>query len=192
MDKPAKQLPGRKTMKTFFFSIAVVTLSAALAWAGWPATVTPIKSEKGKTVSVEGKLDTGAVIADLAWASSSQVACFPATQNDKFQGNHVLYSTEIPPKSIMTITLTPKDTSANLSLYAYQVGATSFDLPPALARCTSCEADHKWDRPKKGKTQDHTRSVKLTATTNPYNVVIGVAGPKGTTTGEYTLAVEIK
>ena len=179
-------------MRTPWLVAVVVCLVATLAWAGWPANVTEIKSEKGKTVTLEGKLEAGAPIADLAWASSSQVACFPATQNEKFQGNHVLYATTLPPKSIMTITLTPKDTSANLSLYAYQIGATNFELPPALARCTSCEADHKWDRPKKGKTQDHTRSVKLNATTNPYNVVIGVAGPKGVAAGEFTLSVDVK
>ena len=44
----------------------------------------------------------------------------------------------------------------------------------------------------KGKTQDHTRSVKLNATANPYNVVIGVAGPKGVTVGEYSLAIAIQ
>jgi hypothetical protein len=173
------------------FSIAV-SLIASLAWAAWPTQVTEIKVEKGKTASVEGKLEAGAPVADLAWASSSQVACFPATQNEKFQGNHVLYAATLPPKSVMTVTLTPKNTSADMSLYAYQIGANSFDLPPNLARCTSCEADHKWDRPKKGKTQDHTRSVKLTSTTNPYNVVIGVAGPKGVTAGEFTLSVEVK
>ncbi|NMB75699.1 MAG: hypothetical protein GYA21_11295 [Myxococcales bacterium] len=179
-------------MKKRFLAICSILFSTSLAWAGWPGNVTEVKAEKGKSVTVEGKLETGSPMTDLSWASSSQVACFPATQNEKFQGNHVLYSTSLPPKSVMVITLVPKDTNANMSLYAYQIGTTNFDLPPQLGRCTSCEADHKWDRPKKGKTQDHTRSVTLNATTNPYNVVIGVAGPKNVTAGEFTLKVEIK
>ena len=53
-------------------------------------------------------------------------------------------------------------------------------------------SEHAWDRPKKGRTQDHTRAVKLNAIKNPYNVVIGVAGPKGVTTGEFAVEVTLK
>lgn len=158
----------------------------------WPKNVTVVKSEKGKKIEVKGKLEAGAPIADLTWAANSSVACFPATQNEKFRGNHVLFATELPPTSEMTITVVPTDPSADLSIYAYSVGTTSTALPPALPSCVSCEAEHRWDRPKKNRTQDHTRSVKLNAIRNPYNVVIGVTGPATATKGEFTLVIDLK
>ena len=90
----------------------------------------------------------------------------------------------------MTITVKPDDEATDLSLYAYSIGEVR--LPPNLPSCVSCEADHKWDRPKKGKTQDSSRSVQLRAIGNPYSVVIGVTGPAAASKGGYTLTVSVK
>ncbi len=179
-------------LRAALITIAVLGAVAVNAAAQFPPSVTSIKSEKGKTVSVTGKLEAGAPISDLSWAAKSSVACFPATQNERFRGNHVLYGTTIPPKSIMTVTVTPKDPKQDVSVYAYTVGTNNYTLPPALSSCVSCEAEYKWDRPKKGKTQDHTRTIKLNAATNPYNVVIGVSGPKDATAGEFTVDVKLE
>lgn len=149
-------------------------------------------AEKGKTLAYDGNLNEGVKIHDLSWAANSSVACFPGTQNTKFRGNHVLYETQIPPRSVMTITVIPEDKNANFSLYAYQDGTTSTYYPPNLPRCVSCEADHKWDYPKRGKTQDHTRSVQLNAINNPYRVVIGVVGAEGLTEGKYQLQIKVE
>lgn len=163
----------------------------SFAEAAFPASVTAVAVQKGQSVTVKGRLESGAVMQDLSWASNSSVACFPATQNERFRGNHVLYSAQLPPQSVMTITVIPKDPKADMSIYAYQVGTTNFTLPPQLASCVACEAEHKWDRPKKGRTQDHTRSVTLNSLRNPYNIVIGVSGPAGAK-GEFDLKVDIK
>lgn len=171
---------------------AVLSFTGLVMAADWPANVTNIASEKGKSVTVSGKLESGALMNDLTWASTSSMACFPATQNERFRGNHVLYHTQIPPRSIMTITVTPKDTTKDLSIYAYTIGTTSTSVPPNVSSAVSCEAEYKWDRPKRGQTQDHTRTVKLNSVTNPYNVVIGVAGAKGVTAGDYDLKVDIQ
>jgi hypothetical protein len=184
-------------LRAAFGSLAVtgfVTVSALADGTaqGFPSNVTAIKSEKGKTVSASGKLESGAPMADLSWAAKSSVACFPATQNERFRGNHVLFSTEIPPRSKMDIKVTPKDPTKDVSIWAYQIGKTNYSLPPALASAVSCEAEYKWDRPKKGKTQDHTRAVHLEATTNGYNVVIGVSGPKEATAGDFTVDVKLE
>lgn len=128
----------------------------------------------------------------LRWASTSSNACFPGTQNKKFTGNHVLHQFEIPPYSEVTITVTPKNKNANFSLYGYQVGTTNYSIPPNLSSCVSCEADHKWDYPKRGKTQDHTRSIFFNSIKNPYNIFIGVAGADGLTDGDYTLSIDLK
>jgi hypothetical protein len=166
--------------------------AAAGPATGWPANVTPVSAAKGQTVAVTGRLESGAPMADLSWASNSSMACFPATQNDKFRGNHVFFSASLPPRSEMYITVTPKDPTKDVSIYAYMVGTNNYSLAPNIASAVTCEAEYKWDRPKRGRTQDSTRTVRLNATTNPYNVLIGVSGPAGSTAGEFTLSIETK
>lgn len=157
-----------------------------------PLKVYSATAEKGKTLAYAGDLADGVRIYDLSWAANSSVACFPATQNLKFNGNHVLFVTEIPKYSKMKITLIPDDKNANMSVYAYQDGTTSKAYPPNLNTCVSCEAEHKWDYPKKGKTQDHTRTVELNAINNPYRVVIGVAGADGLNTGGFKIQIAVE
>lgn len=159
--------------------------------AQFPSYVTEVELSAGKTVTAKGKLENGQDIEDLSWAERSSVACFPGTQNTKFRNKHVFFATEIPTQSILEIKLVPNSNTADFSLYAYQVGLNNYTLPPDLGSCVSCEADHKWDYPKKGKTQDHTRFVKLNATTNPYRVVIGVSAPEGQK-GEFSVELTLK
>jgi len=151
-----------------------------------------IKIEKGKTSTVTSDLNEGNLVQDLTWAANSSVACFPSTQNLKFTGTHVFFETEIPIKSILIIKLIPADINSNMSLYAYTVAPGNTAMVPNLTSCVACEAEHKWDRAKKGKTQDHTRTVKLTATTNAYRAVIGVAGADGLTTGAFKLEITLE
>lgn len=160
--------------------------------AQFPSQVTALNVTPNESFSIQGNLSSGQQMADLSWASKSSIACFPGTQNSKFTGNHVLYSMELPPKSEVKITIIPDDPSANFSLYGYQIGATNYSTVPNLSSCVSCEADHKWDYPKRGKTQDHTRSIEFNAINNPYNIVIGVVGAEGLTTGGFTIKVELE
>lgn len=149
--------------------------------------------ESGKTMEVSGDLSQGVAIPDLSWAWSSSVACFPETQAKKFNGNHVLYGLDLPGYSELEIVLIPKDPNANFSLYAYELGKIDAgDMPPNLSSCIRCEVDHKWDYPRRGQVQDHTRSVDdILAIGNPYQVVIGVVGAEGLATGAYTLQVKL-
>jgi hypothetical protein len=170
--------------------LALPTLALAQgAPKAYPANVSQVAIEKGKTVEVKGDLAKGAPVADLSFAAQSSVACFPATQNTKFRGPHVFYSTQLPPRSVIYITVIPDDPTQDVSLYGWISGTTSFYTPPTVPTVVSCEADHKWDRPKKGMTQDHTRTIRLNAINNPYNVFIGVTGPAGAT-GKYTLRIK--
>lgn len=177
-------------MKKLAFALLFLSLNLIIM-AQFPSHVTVLHVTPNEDFSIEGNLSSGNPMSDLSWATRSSVACFPATQNAKFTGNHVLYSMELPPKSELKITVVPDNTNDNFSLYAYQIGATNFSTVPDLTSCVSCEADYKWDYPKRGKTQDHTRVVELNSINNPYNVVIGVAGAEGLTTGGYTLKIEL-
>lgn len=172
---------------TCVLAALMIAAAGSVVLAGWPAHVTPVTIEKGKTVTVAGSLEQGVAMPDLTWASRSTTACFPATQNLKFNGQHVLYATVLPVRSILTIKVIPDDPAVNLSIYAYSIGIDNYSVVPALGSCVSCEAEHKWDRPKRGKTQDHTRAVQLDAVGAPYNVVVGVAGANGLATGSFKL-----
>ena len=165
---------------------------ASYSYSQFPAYVKSIDAKPNKITTIKDNLSTGKVTSDLSWASKSRTACFPATQNSKFTGNHVLYSTNLPEYSEMFITVIPDNKNANMSIYAYSIGASNYKIPPALSSCVSCEADHKWDRPRKGKTQDHTRSISLNAINNPYKVVIGVCGADGLTKGTYVLKIKVE
>ncbi|MEM9931787.1 MAG: hypothetical protein AAF840_18445, partial [Bacteroidota bacterium] len=125
---------------------------------------------------------------------NSSVACFPATQSHKFRGKHVLYVVDVPRYSELTIKLIPADENANFSLYAYEVGKVSENnTVPNLNSCIRCEVDHLWDYARRGKTQDHTRTVdQILAINNPYQAVIGVVGPEGWEAGDFTLEIEMK
>lgn len=172
------------------FPVVVASIVSVTSMAQLEAKKVDVVPNEITTFS--GNLSEGEKVEDLSWASTSSNACFPGTQNTKFRGNHVLYQFEIPPYSEVTIKLIPKDKKANFSLYGYQVGTSNFSTPPNLASCVSCEADHKWDYPKKGKTQDHTRSIFFNSIKNPYNIFVGVAGADGLSSGDFTVEVDLK
>lgn len=156
-------------------------------------TVKSVEMVPNNTVQVEGNLSEGEVISDLSFAWNSSVACFPATQSQKFTGTHVFYESVIPKYSELEVTVIPDDPQANFSIYAYEVGVGNESLPPNLPRCIRCEVDHKWDRPWKGKVQDHTRTAKnLVAINRPYKVVVAVVGADGLNEGAYKLQFKLK
>ncbi len=176
-------------MKPFLFllSSVVVLLSSTQP----PLIPIKIAPQKGEIFRTSGNLNQGEILSDLSWAWNSSVACFPATQAQKFTGKHVLYEFTLPAYSEVEIRLIPADKKANFSLYAYEVGPHSEAIVPDLSSCIRCEADYKWDRPWRGKVQDHTRLVKdILAITRPYKVVVGVAGAEGLTEGAFQLEIK--
>jgi hypothetical protein len=174
------------------FNVFIVLLFATtFIYAQFPSTVTTIDAVPNQITSVTGDLSSGFFMEDLSWASTSSNACFPATQNSKFSGKHVLYGFVIPPYSEVTVKVIPKDKNANFSIYGYQVGTSNFSVVPNLTTCIACEADHKWDYPKVGKTQDHTRSIWFNSTTESYNIFVGVTGADGLYEGDYTLEIDL-
>jgi hypothetical protein len=150
-----------------------------------------VESRGNDSVTISGDLAKGKIIQDLSWASNSSNACFVATQNIKYRGNHVFYATTIPPHSIMNISVTPTDEKGDLSIYAYMSG--DHYLVPDLPQCITCEADYKWDGQWKNKVQTHERKLEFSnPTNNTYNILIGISAPKGVTTGQFNLEVKVK
>ncbi len=172
-----------------FSTICLVGGTApASAAAGWPAGVRGLSPKSGKVLRVRGNLSRGRKI-DLGWADDSSVACFPATRNEMFTGNHVFYGFALPAKSKVEIRVVPTKRDVDVSLYAYTVGATDFSrIPPKVPSVVSCEASYEpMGRANPGKAE----KVELNAVNNPYNVVVGVVGSKGATSGDYRLEIRL-
>jgi len=80
----------------------------------------------------------------------------------------------------------------DLSLYAYSTGASGAPrLPPDITTAVSCEASYRYGETNYNVDQNPGKleKVNLNAIANPYNVVIGVAGPRKATRGSFTLKV---
>lgn len=160
--------------------------------------VTPLNLPANSNVGqITGSIDEGQKIP-LKWAESSQVACFPGTRFEMFNGNHVMYRITLPAASKMKIALKPKD-GAKLSLYALRQGMRPNDqaVPPNVARAISCEASYPiYANLGSGRRvtnrDDGTRSVEYISVNSPYSILIGVAGAEGTTAGEFSLTISIE
>lgn len=134
-----------------------------------------------------GSIASGAAI-DLAWAADSSVACWPTTEDLNFDGHHVFYRLRQPEQSLLSVTLQPDD-GVDLSLYLLQFGVGAEQLPPNVSQAVSCEAGYDQTRDRNpGAAED----ARLTATTNAYDVLIGVAGANGATTGGFELTVALE
>jgi hypothetical protein len=140
----------------------------------------------------KGDLATGSVLADISWASTSSNACWPATENQWFNGNHVFYVSSIPAHAELYVTVIPDDPKQNMSIYGFQLGPNTTTMPPNITTCVACESERKWDRPKVGKTQDHTRTIYFNSTTDNYRIVIGVVGAEGLKTGTFKVKFDLK
>lgn len=177
-------------MKKLIIPFFVILGLPVLTKAQWPSTVTVVDMGNKDSVIVQGDLAKGSKMEDLSWAWNSANACFPGTQAAKFKGNHVFFAVKMGPKSEMFISVTPTDAGGDLSIYAYRIGANEYYLVPDLNSCITCEADHKWDRPWKGKVQTSERLVSFQNPGNEtYNILIGVSGPAAATSGGFSLKI---
>ena len=139
------------------------------------------------TQTVTGNIENGEVLGTLEWAWSSSNACFVEPAESRFLGKHIFYQIELPTNSIITIKLIPDDSSVAMGLYAYSKAAGDVTFPEELNSAVTCEADPS----NNNGSQTGSRSVELNAISNPYSVMIGVAGAEGVLDAGFTLEIEI-
>lgn len=137
--------------------------------------------------TVSGNIANGEVLGGLSWAWSSSNACFVEPAESRFLGKHIFYQIELPTNSIITIKLIPDDASVAMGLYAYSKAAGNITFPEDLNSAVSCEADPS----NNNGSQTGSRSVELNAISNPYSVMIGVAGAEEVLEAGFTLEIEI-
>lgn len=170
--------------------IAVAAASIAASVQAAEPKAKGISVSSGKLSSTKSKLGKGSII-DLGFAAKSSMACWPAPKNVHFSGSHVFFTTSLPAKSVMKIKAIPGRPDLDISLYAYQVGTDNKTLPPAISSVTACEASYGSNSISAPYNPGATENVELNATTNPYNVVIGVAGAQGLKDGDFTLEIDL-
>ena len=181
---------GAQKLDKGAFQLKLTLVTKAAATTGTVTKATAITLQKGKTATVTGKLDGGAQI-DLDFAQKSQTACFVGTQFTHFDGNHVAYIVDLPKQSNLDIKATPTDKSLDISLYAYSMGTTNNYLPPNVPSAVSCEASFGTNKYSEPYNPGGAEDVKLNAISNPYKVVIVVAGAQKVTKGAFKLEVTL-
>ncbi|MFD1552826.1 hypothetical protein DNU06_08315 [Putridiphycobacter roseus] len=135
----------------------------------------------------KGNLSNGEKLSDLSWAWNSSMACFVEPGKSWFEGNHVFYQIDIPKQTTIDIFLNATNSSDDIAIYAYSKGAGDKTIPPNISSCVSCEA-----APSNSYAITGEKHLYLNATTNPYSIIIGVAGATGLTSGEYTISIDVE
>jgi hypothetical protein len=170
-------------------------IDAVLGLDAWPSSVETIQVETSDgegSASVTGALADGAEQCTLDWASNSSVACFPATENDYFAGNHVMYALDEPPApgSQVAFRVIPQP-GVEVSAYAYRIGTQNYLVPPFVPSVVQCEASY----PLAIGTPTNpgvVEEVSFYGGSNAYNYFLGVAGYRdGEASGEFEVQVEI-
>lgn len=142
-------------------------------------------------IDISGNLADGTMLP-LDWAASSQMACFPATRFNEFQGNHLFYRITMPANASMEITVAPKNGKDRINLYALRLGANNNGLPPSLPRAISCEASYPiYAGTPNYRIPAQPQSVDFISIRHPYTIVIGIAGAVGVLSGEFDLNIKI-
>ncbi|HMS39444.1 MAG TPA: hypothetical protein PKE69_04405 [Pyrinomonadaceae bacterium] len=189
----------KSTIKIFIFITVLATTIFSQTTNEKSVKVTPLTLPANSTIGeVTGNIKDGQILSSLRWAEQSNVACFPGTRFEMFNGNHVFYRITLPAASAMTVTVTPKN-NAQISLYALRQGSSANDqtVPPNVKSAISCEASYPiyanlgGGRTVKNKDAG-TRKIEYISVGSAYSILIGVAGAKGATEGEFVLKVEIK
>lgn len=183
---------GAQKLTEADFELSFDLKVAAPAPTGKITRAENISLKPNGVTQVTGKLKKQPPIP-LGWAANSSVACFPATRNQHFNGSHKLYRVELPSKSELEVTATPRNKQADISLYAYQVrkGDTKA-LPPNIHSVVTCEASYGTKSFSTPFNPGGSESVRLNAIRNPYTVYVGVAGAKGLQSADFALEFKLK
>ena len=152
----------------------------------WADDVTRVILAGEQNIQVEeGTLSDGAVI-DPNWGHDPDVYCWIGPQGVlDFGGAHVFYAVEplVPVNSVLEIELEPEE-GLDLNLYAIAQPIGTYYVPPHVPSAIDCQ---NGDEEGAGGTE----TVEIATITEPYNLLVGVTGPKGTVDGGFTLRLTL-
>ena len=128
----------------------------------------------------DGDLGDGEII-ELSWAWDAAVACWPGNEDANFTGTHQFFVVEQPPQSLLTATVSP-DNDVDANIYLLQFGG-DVQVPPAVTGAVSCEAGYPQSTDSNPGQSD---SASVTALSNGYTVLVGIAGAEGHHAGAFS------
>jgi len=136
--------------------------------------------------SISGDLSDGEILSDLDWAQNSAVACWPGTEHINFMGSHIFFSASQDPHSLLTATVTPSASDLDVNVYILQQPEGTVQIPPNVTSVVTCEVGFPQSTDSNPGVEDF---ASVTAINNGYDVLIGVAGPEGVTSGAFSLDI---
>lgn len=171
----------------------IILLFTSIFYAQKPAKVYKIEPKLNQIVTYSSNLNLGTEINDLSWAWKSSNACFAATEQNKFNGNHVFFTGIIPKNTNYKIKVIPKNKTVNISLYVYEIKVNNSYLVPNLPACIRCVSDSaKKIGTSIKKFESYIRNAEnKTASNNPFRIIIGVVGANKLNKGAFSLEIQI-
>lgn len=118
---------------------------------------------------------------------AQEIYCFPATENENFDGNHVFFEHTQPIGTGVTVIATPA-VGVDISLYVIQTTTGSTGVPPNISGGggTICEAEYdQVDDNNPGQPE----GLFIGGWDQAYRLIIGVAGAQKTLDGDFKVEV---
>lgn len=169
---------------TIIFLFFIIT-----CFAQKPKNLFKITPKINQTVTYKSNLNLGKKMNDLSWAWKSSNACFSATEQKYFNGNHVLFTGIIPKSTSYTLKLIPKKHNQNMSIYCYEIDVNDNFLVPNLPKSNNCMAKTEQSI---SYLKKHVREIKSKLILkNNTRLVIGVVGANKLSNGDFTLLIRL-
>ncbi len=149
---------------------------------GHVVTGCPTQTEIAFATATRGTTGAGWSEDLSGWFAHSDVACVPGTMASSYPAPFTVFSLQQPRTSDWDIVVTP-DSGVDVNVVAWQQSATDASCYPTRGiGVVTCEVAGR-------AAAGAAESVRLQATTNPYQIVILVTTPEGGTPGGFSLAV---
>lgn len=168
-------------------SISYLVLLFCLPLYAQEVKVSQVELGVDKKISLQGELSEGILIDKLQWAASSQVACFPATRFQEFEGKHVFYRLIVPAKVTVFVEMTP---NKRINLYGINQGTEEswWEMPPNIT-WGNCEASYPMYAGETNMKQAGGKRTIRIVTVKPTTILLGVAGAKGVQSASFKLQI---
>lgn len=169
-------------MKNLLSTLLVLFVLSTTTFAQFPEHVKVIDVKLNEAKTLTGSLSEGRFV-DMRFGMRGSVGCFTEAQKMYFDGHHVFYAFKVPAG---TKVLAELNTRGNMSLYAYTMSSSRYDIPPYLenvgkAGCTSSFKEvGELDR------------VMLKAGDEETHVIVVVTGVEESKEGPFTLKITAK
>ena len=134
--------------------------------------------------TASGDLASGQVV-DLDWADEPGVNCWLGPESAFFSGHTVFYALGflMPIKANLEVVVEP-DAGVDVNAYAVLLEPDVYFVPPNVPSVTGCHRSF-------GAGAGEVENLSIHTISNPYNVLLAIAGPNGVTEGGFTVSLSL-